>query len=124
MFSKNTALKFWSFRSMLFTGVALLISAGLAWQSPVAQAQSGKNFYRGKKISVIIGYRPGGSYGTYGRMLARHLGAQLPGNPTLVPKNMPGAGSLVASNYLYKIAPRDGSTLGVIGQSVYLMQQL
>jgi tripartite-type tricarboxylate transporter receptor subunit TctC len=111
-------------RRGLVAAAAVLIFAGMSWHNPHAQAQSAKPFFQGKKVNIIIGYAPGGSYGLYPRLLARHFGAFIPGNPVFLPKNMPGAGSLVAANYLYNVAPRDGTVLGAIGQSVYLMQQL
>jgi len=103
-----------------------IVAAALAVVMPSqsALAQSGKPFYQGKKINIIIGYRPGASYDLYPRLLARHFSKAIPGNPVFVPKNMPGAGSLVAANYLYNVAKQDGTNLGVVGQSVYLMQQL
>ncbi|MDH3239222.1 MAG: tripartite tricarboxylate transporter substrate-binding protein [Alphaproteobacteria bacterium] len=107
--------------------VAALLGLGVAAGHTVpaqAQAQVKGPALKGNKVEIVIGYRPGGSYGFYARLYARHLGKVLPGNPAIVPKNMPGAGSLVAANYLYTVAPRDGTVLGVIGQSVYLMQQL
>lgn len=124
MYSRIIRSRSRTVRAGLFAVATFLVLAGLCWQGPAAQAQSGKNFFQGKKVSIIIGYRPGGSYGLYPRLLARHFGAFIPGNPVFLPKNMPGAGSLVAANYLYNVAPRDGTVLGAIGQSVYLMQQL
>jgi tripartite-type tricarboxylate transporter receptor subunit TctC len=103
---------------------ALAVAVGAGGMVLDSAPAATKDFFAGKKVQVLIGYRPGGSYGTYGRIFARHIGTHLPGNPTLIPKNMPGAGSLVASNFLYNAAPKDGTVLGVIGQSVYLMQQL
>ncbi|MFT5538912.1 MAG: tripartite-type tricarboxylate transporter receptor subunit TctC [Alphaproteobacteria bacterium] len=109
-------------RALRVGALAFAVAAGgMVLDTAPAMA---KDFYAGKKVQVIIGYRPGGSYGTYARLFARHIGANLPGHPTIIPKNMPGAGSLVASNFLYNVAPKDGTVLGVIGQSVYLMQQL
>ncbi len=77
-----------------------------------------------KRISLYIGYTPGGSYDLYGRLVARHLGRFLPGQPTVVPQNMPGAGSLNAANYLYNIAPKDGTALGVVVETLPLEQNL
>jgi tripartite-type tricarboxylate transporter receptor subunit TctC len=111
-------------RALPLTAAALIaLGLGAAGAGP-AQAQATGPTLKGNKVEIIIGYRPGGSYGFYARLYARHLSKALPGNPTILPKNMPGAGSLVAANYLYTVAPRDGTALGVIGQSVYLMQQL
>src|SRR4029079_12147142 len=82
----------------------------------VGQAQSPADFYKGKNIDLYIGYSAGGGYDVYARSLARHMGRFIPGNPTIVPKNMPGAGSLVLANWLYNIAPKDGTAFGIIGR--------
>src|SRR5258705_12448783 len=81
-------------------GVALAGACGLA--GGVA-AQDPASFYKGKQISLIVGYGPGGGYDAYARLLSRHFGRYVPGRPTVVVQNMPGAGSLVATNYLYRI---------------------
>jgi tripartite-type tricarboxylate transporter receptor subunit TctC len=73
-------------------------------------------FFAGKDISLYIGTAPGGAYDNFGRLVARHIGKHIPGNPTLVPVNMEGAGSLKLANWLYNAAPRDGTTLGVINR--------
>jgi tripartite-type tricarboxylate transporter receptor subunit TctC len=72
-------------------------------------------FYRGKTVALLIGFGPGGGYDTYARQLARHLGRHIPGNPNVVPQNMPGAGGLAAANFLYNVAPPDGLTLATFG---------
>src|SRR5271165_4333251 len=72
-------------------------------------------FYGGKSIALIVGFGPGGGYDSYARVLARHLGKHIPGNPAIVPQNMPGAGGLAAANFLFNVAPHDGSTLAVFG---------
>jgi tripartite-type tricarboxylate transporter receptor subunit TctC len=77
-----------------------------------ARAQSVAEFYRGKTIDLDIGYSVGGGYDLYARLIARRLGAHIPGNPTVVPKNMEGAGSLRLANYLYSAAPNDGTVIG------------
>src|SRR5579871_2724416 len=97
---------------------ALLIAAG----TTAAAAQSG--MFAGKSITIYVGYTAGGSYDLYGRLVARHLGQHLPGKPTVVVQNMPGAGSLKAANYLYEVAPRDGTALGVVVESTALEQAL
>ena len=71
-----------------------------------------------KVVELYIGYSPGGGYDVYARLLARHIGRHIPGNPTVVPKSMPGAGSLTLANWLYKAAPRDGSVFGTIGRAI------
>src|SRR3954449_8354578 len=72
------------------------------------------DFYRGKTITIIIPIGPGGAYDAYARLITRHFGKHLPGNPTLVARNMPGAGGVIASNNLYNVAPQDGTTMAII----------
>jgi tripartite-type tricarboxylate transporter receptor subunit TctC len=79
-----------------------------------SRAQSPEPFFRGKTINVVIGFDVGGSLDVYARLAARHLVRFIPGEPTLVPQNMPGASGLNAANYLYRAAPKDGTTIGVI----------
>jgi tripartite-type tricarboxylate transporter receptor subunit TctC len=86
------------------------ILAGLLALSGVASAQS--------QLVLVIGYPPGAIYDVYGRLVARHIGRHLPGNPTVVAQNMPGAGSLRSANYLYNIAPKDGSTIGLFARGI------
>ncbi len=86
--------------------------------SAPARAQDVADFYAGKQVSLYIGYSAGGGYDTYARVLARHIGKHIPGNPTVVPQNMPGAGSLTLANFLYNIAPKDGSAFGTIGRGI------
>jgi tripartite-type tricarboxylate transporter receptor subunit TctC len=76
------------------------------------------DFYKGRAVDLYIGYSVGGAYDLYARVLGRHLGAHIPGNPTLVPKNLEGAGSLRLANYLYRVAPKDGSAIGTIGRGI------
>jgi len=90
---------------------AVLASAAAA-ADPVA------DFYRGKTVRVIIGYGPGGSYDLYGRLAAEFLGRYIPGNPTIIPVNMPGAGGFKAIDYLYKVASPDGTHLGSVAQQM------
>src|SRR6476620_10771410 len=82
----------------------------------VGHAQRAADFYKGKNVDLYIGYSAGGGYDVYARSLARHMGRFIPGNPTIVPKNMPGAGSLVLANWLYTVAPKDGTAFGIIGR--------
>jgi tripartite-type tricarboxylate transporter receptor subunit TctC len=88
-----------------------------------ASANDEDDFYRGKTVSLIIPIGPGGAYDTYGRLVARFLPKQIPGNPAIVPRNMPGAGGVVASNYVYNVAPQDGTTINIITSS-FANQQL
>jgi tripartite-type tricarboxylate transporter receptor subunit TctC len=101
--------------SMAFFAVALLGST--------APAQS-ENFYAGKTIRVTVGLAPGGGYDTYARAIARYIGKHIPGNPTLVVDNMEGAGSLIAANYTYNKADRDGTFIGVWNSAYILYQAL
>jgi len=92
--------------------VAALASLPLA--SGRAQAQA--DFYRGKTVEMMIGYSVGGGYDVYARLIARHLGKHIPGNPTITPKNMDGAGSLRLANWLYNVASKEGLVFGTIGR--------
>jgi tripartite-type tricarboxylate transporter receptor subunit TctC len=74
----------------------------------------------GKSVTMIIGFGPGGGYDAWGRALARHLGKHLPGNPNVVPQNMPGGGSFNAANHIYTVAPKDGTVLGIIARDAAL----
>ena len=102
---------------------ALVFAAALGTSAPVS-AQSTEPFYKGKTIDVIIGYPPAGSNDTYGRLLARHLGKHIPGNPTVVPKNMPGAGSFLAVNTVFNISPKDGTVIGIGAPTLTLDEKL
>jgi len=89
-----------------------------------ANAQATQPSFSGKTITISIGYTAGGSYDLYGRLIARHLGKHLPGQPSVVAQNMPGAGSMKAANYIYEAAPKDGTALGVVVESAALEQAL
>jgi tripartite-type tricarboxylate transporter receptor subunit TctC len=88
----------------------LMIAASLCLQAEAAWAQ--ENFYKGKTIRLIVGLAPGGGFDAYSRVIARHIGKYIPGNPTTVVDNMPGAASLLAANYVYRAAKPDGLTIG------------
>ena len=81
-----------------------------------ASAQTPAEFFRGKQVSLYIGFSAGGTYDLYGRVVARHLGKHIPGNPVVVPKNMEGAGSIRVTNYMYAQAPKDGTALATMGR--------
>src|SRR5712671_662155 len=89
--------------------------------APQARAQTGEEFYKGKTLTLVVGNGPGGGFDVFGRLLARHIGRYVPGNPTVIVQNMPGAGSLVAANYLYNLAPKDGTTFGLIARNMPLL---
>ena len=99
---------------------AAVLFASLALE-PFARADAIADFYKGRTITLIVGYGPGGGYDLYARLMARHLGRHIPGNPTIVVQNMPGAGSLRATNYLYTVAPRDGATIGSFARDMPLL---
>lgn len=83
-----------------------------------AIAQSDADFYRGKQIEFVIGTSSGGTFDSWTRALSRHWGKYIPGNPTFVPRNMPGGGHVIATNYLYNKAPRDGTTVGMVSRNM------
>ncbi len=89
-----------------------------------AAAQDAASFYAGKSIELIIGYPPAGSNDIYGRIVARHLGKHIPGAPSIIVRNMPGAGSMVAANHMYNRAPKDGTAVGVVSLGVPLMARI
>jgi tripartite-type tricarboxylate transporter receptor subunit TctC len=98
------------------SGCAVAVALLALGPLPVASAQSPADFYKGKTIDLYIGYSAGGGYDVYARALARHMARFIPGNPTILAKNMPGAGSLVLANWLYNVAPRDGTAFGIIAR--------
>lgn len=103
--------------------VALSFTAlvGLAGQ---AGAQTPEQFYKGKSIDFVIGYPPGGSNDVWGRLIARHIGKHIPGQPNVVPKNMPGAGSFLAVNTVYSVSPKDGTVLAIGAPTTALDEKL
>ena len=100
---------------------SLVLSVGalvaLALAAP-AGAQDVASFYRGKTVKVIVSTTTGNGYDFYGRTVARHLGKHLPGNPTMLPQNMPGAGGITAANHFYNLAERDGTVIGLLQNTV------
>ena len=104
------------------------LCAAVAFAGPIsagaAPAAESDGFYKGKTVTYIIGYSVNNGYDIYSRLIARHVGKHLPGRPNVVPKNMPGAGSMIATNYLYNVAPKDGTILGMIDQASPLTQLL
>jgi tripartite-type tricarboxylate transporter receptor subunit TctC len=101
--------------------VATLLVSGLVLAAHgAAQADAVSDFYRGRTVNLVIGYAPGGGYDLYARTLARHIGRHIPGTPNIVVQNMPGAGSIKAANFLYTIAPKDGTTFGGFSRGAFL----
>ena len=97
--------------------VACIVAAAL---SLAASAASTADFYQGKQVTIVVGFSAAGTYDATARLFARHLGKHLAGKPTVIVRNMPGAGSLVATNSLYSSLPKDGTTLGVVGGGIVL----
>ena len=79
-----------------------------------------EEFYKGRTITSVVPFGPGGGYAIYNQIMARHLGKFIPGNPQIVPQYRPGAGGIVASNYVYNVAPRDGSVMAMVSDAVAL----
>lgn len=95
-------------------GVALTSFASAALADPVA------DFYKGKAISIVVGHQVGTGFDTYARLLARHMGRHIPGNPTMIVQGMLGASGITAANWLYNVAPKDGTAMGAWVQTVPL----
>src|ERR1700747_605821 len=85
---------------------------------PVQAADPVADFYAGKQIRFVIRTPPGGDYDQYTRLLARFMGRHIPGNPSLIPVNMPGGGGITAANYMAQVAPRDGTVIGIVSQGL------
>jgi tripartite-type tricarboxylate transporter receptor subunit TctC len=100
---------------LIATGVLLIAALALPLR---LNADAISDFYAGHELALLIGYSPGGGYDAYARSLARYLGRHIPGKPTVVPQNMPGAGSLTLANYLYNVAPKDGSVIGTFARGL------
>jgi tripartite-type tricarboxylate transporter receptor subunit TctC len=101
-----------------FTATSLLLVAALAAPASVAKGDSVADFYKGRSISLVIGYSVGGGYDAYARLLAHYIGRHIPGEPSIVPQQMTGAGSLRAANFIFSVAPKDGSVLGTFSRSM------
>src|SRR6266540_1658569 len=99
--------------------LALLGAAALP-----AQAEPVADFYRGKTINLVVGTSPGNDYDYRGRIIARHMGRHIPGEPIVVPQNMPGAGGIKAANYFASIAPKDGTVVHMIMTNMMATQAM
>jgi tripartite-type tricarboxylate transporter receptor subunit TctC len=102
---------------------AALGAVAIVATSP-AFAQTPEQFYKGKQIELAIGYPPAGSNDVYARLLARHIGKHIPGNPAVVPQNRPGAGSFLTLAYVYGVAPKDGTVIGIGAPTAPLDEKL
>jgi tripartite-type tricarboxylate transporter receptor subunit TctC len=100
------------YRHLLLVAALQMLTLSVSYADPV------ESFFHGKTVTLDIGYSAGGGYDLYARLLARHLGKHIPGNPNVVPENMPGAGSLKAIAYLAKVAPRDGTVIGTFARGM------
>jgi tripartite-type tricarboxylate transporter receptor subunit TctC len=109
MFKRLSAAAFST--GLIATATALGLGGTAAAQTPSLA---------GKNVQMLIGFGPGGGYDLWGRVVGRHIGKHLPGNPTVVPQNMPGAGSFVAANNIYNLAPKDGTVMGIIARDAAL----
>jgi tripartite-type tricarboxylate transporter receptor subunit TctC len=108
-----------------FSGAGkLLLAAGLGVAASAANAQGVEDFYKGRKIDIVIGFTVGGGYDAYARLVARHMGEHIPGKPGIVPRNMAGAGSRTAAAFIHGVAPKDGTAMGIADQSIPLEQAL
>ena len=95
---------------------SIAMAATMLGLCTTARADSVSDFYKGKSVDLYVGYSVGGGYDVYGRLLARYLGKYIPGNPTVVPRNMEGAGSIRLTNWLYNIAPKDGTAIATVAR--------
>jgi tripartite-type tricarboxylate transporter receptor subunit TctC len=102
--------------------VLALAAVALAFHLGKAVAQSVGEFYSGRQINLIVGATPGGGYDTQARLVARHWGKHIPGNPTIVVQNMPAAGSLAATNHIYNVAARDGTVVALVMRGMLLIR--
>jgi hypothetical protein len=94
--------------------------AAATLSSLFAASATAQSFYEGRTVNLLIGYGPGAGYDAYGRLVARHMGRHIPGNPSILPQNMPGAGSMKAAGYIYSVAPKDGSVFGIFATAAAL----
>jgi len=111
-------------KKLMMLAIAFSLSLLLSWNPLLMsnlQAQS-EPFYKGKTIRIIVGSTTGGFYDRWARLFSRYMGKYIPGNPEIIAQNMPAAGSLVATNYVYNVAKPDGLTLGMPLSSIYLEQ--
>src|SRR5213080_2678666 len=102
-------------RVVALSTLAIVLAAG----GGTARAQS---FFEGKTVRLVVGFAPGGGFDTYARVISRHMGRHIPGNPTIVVENMTGAGSLISANHLYRVAKPDGLTIGAFNGNQILGQ--
>lgn len=105
---------------------AILLLTATAWGQPRPSFDENKvaDFYRGKQIRIVIGSGPGGTYDIYSRLLSKHMGRFIPGNPAMLVQSRAGAGGLIAANTIYNSEPRDGTVIGSFGETFPLRQAM
>ncbi len=108
------------FRNLTSAALGTVISLGIS--TGAYAADDVENFYKGKRVKIIVGSGPGGGYDTYARLVGRHLGKHVPGNPSFIAQNKNGAGSIVATNFIMNVAPKDGSIIGGVQRAIALVQ--
>jgi tripartite-type tricarboxylate transporter receptor subunit TctC len=111
------------YRVMQKTIVSICFTA-LVLTTPAAHAEAVGEFYQGKTLTAIVGNSPGGGFDVLTRLVARFIGKYIPGHPSVIVQNMPGAGTLLAANYLYSIAPKDGTVFGLIQRNMPMLALL
>ena len=111
-------------RAHMRCAAVVAVATALVAAVATARAQSPAEFYKGRNVDLYIGYSVGGAYDLYGRLIARHLGRHIPGNPTVIPKNMEGAGSLRLANWIYNVGAKDGTALAGFGRGTAFDPQL
>jgi tripartite-type tricarboxylate transporter receptor subunit TctC len=109
-------------KRILYLSLVVIVVA--FFTSLLDPASGQESFYKGKTIRIIVGFSPGGGYDIYSRLIARHIGNHIPGNPTVVIENMAGAGSLISANHVYNLAKPDGLTVGHFNGGLFLQQLL
>ena len=108
---------------MRATQIGVVVASAIALAAP-AQAQDVASFYRGKTLQAVVGYTPGSTFELYLRTLVQHMGRHVPGQPTIVIQHMPGAGHVLATNYIYNVAPKDGTAMATLNDAIPLHQAL
>ena len=99
--------------------VAMALAAAVCtWASSVASAQTPAEFFKGKTVSLLVGFGPGGEDDLWARIVSRHLTSHIPGNPNVIPVHMPGSGGLLVVNRLYNTAAKDGTAIGMINRGI------
>ena len=107
--------------SKLLRMASLSVIAAFGFTATLVPVTSAEEMFEGKTVRVLIGFGAGGGYDRYGRQVARHIGKHLPGNPNVVAVNMPGAGSMKVVNYLYNVAPKDGTNFGIFARGAPIL---